>query len=55
MEETQDGPRFWIDDNPEETPFRETYAVVDEEEGGVVAYFCDVALAEGYIALRRAS
>ena len=41
--------RFWIDVNPTVTPFKETYAVVDEKEGGVVAYFCTREKAEAYI------
>lgn len=32
--------RFWIDDNPDVTPFPlgSNYGVVDEQEGGIVAY-----------------
>lgn len=37
--------RFWIDINPNEKPFVTTFAVVDEFEGGVVAYFNDLKLA----------
>ena len=37
MEESE---RYWIDDNPVEKPFgSNTVAVVDEDEGGVIAYF----------------
>lgn len=33
-------PRFWIVTDPEIKPFGEpTVAVVDEREGGIVAYF----------------
>lgn len=40
LTDTQDQePRFWIDDNPEVKPFQTSFAVVDEEAGGVVAYF----------------
>lgn len=39
-EEENDGPRFWIVTDPEVKPFGEpTVAVVDEHEGGIVAYF----------------
>lgn len=38
--------RFWIDTNPSNKPFgHSTAAVVDEEAGGVVAYFCELRLA----------
>lgn len=34
-----DGSRYWIDGSPLKTPFKWTCAVVDEEVGGVIAYF----------------
>lgn len=31
--------RFWIDGKPEKDPFKWGCAVVDEEAGGIIAYF----------------
>ena len=43
--------RYWIDDNPIVKPFPEgsNYAVVDEVDGGIVAYFNTQWRAESFI------
>jgi len=42
--------RFWIDDKPDIKPFADfSFGVVDEEQGGVVAYFGDTIRAADYI------
>jgi len=42
--------RYWIDDNPLEKPFGiKTVGLVDENEGGVVAYFNTTWQAENYL------
>ena len=44
--------RFWIDDNPIKKPFGEnTCGLVDEEKGGVIAYFGSLELAQSALAL----
>ncbi len=42
--------RFWIDDNPEVKPFQDaSVGVVDEREGGVIAYFNNEEDAQRFI------
>jgi len=49
-------PRYWIDANPMEKPFGGwTVAVVDEEEGGVIAYAYSLKLAESIVRLLEES
>lgn len=45
--------RFWIDDSPYTTDVSGWYAVVDEERGGIVAYFGREEDAERYVAWLR--
>ena len=50
MTEPDSDPRYWIDMNPTKKPFGGwTMAVVDEEEGGVIAYTYSLGLAEGIV------
>lgn len=53
---SDDGPRYWIDENPSKRPFGvETRGIVDEEAGGIIAYVCTDELAETLVqALRMA-
>lgn len=39
--ENHDDPRFWVDVSPVKSPFKWGWgcAVVDEEAGGIIAYF----------------
>lgn len=49
-EEEFDGPRYWVDDCPLRTPFGvDTWSIVDEKAGGVVAYACSQELAQTLI------
>jgi len=48
-----DEERFWIDFDPDDKPFEETYAVIDEEEGGIIAYFGSITFAWDYIKFRK--
>jgi hypothetical protein len=42
--------RFWMFSDFEKGPFGDaTIAVVDEESGGIVAYFCDISAASDYV------
>jgi len=49
-----DESRFWIDDNPDENPFEESCGIVDEEDGGIVAYTGSLELAEKIVGLMTA-
>ena len=51
----EDGSRYWADDDPWEKPFKWTVAVVDEEAGGVIAYFATANDAKLFIAALEAS
>jgi len=56
MTEPNSDPRYWIDYNPTEKPFGGwTMAVVDEEEGGVIAYAYNLSLAERIVRLLEES
>ncbi len=46
--------RFWIDGDPNENPFKDGGAgVVDEEKGGIVAYFGDEEDAKLFVEAKR--
>lgn len=48
-------PRFWIDDEPYFTrPLDGWVGVVDEERGGIIAYFGKIEDAEKYIYYKTA-
>ena len=54
--EADDGPRYWIDDNPDEKPFGEhTLGIVDEDAGGVIAYVGTEELAQTMLKALRAA
>ncbi len=41
--------RYWLDEQPGNAPFPESFAVVDEDAGGVVAYFGLESRAQKYL------
>lgn len=46
-----DEDRYWIDWCPIVKPFANSFAIVDEEVGGIVAYVCDEKIAINLIGL----
>jgi hypothetical protein len=49
LHQSYDWPRFWIDDTPTNPPRPGWVAGVDEEEGGIVAYFQNWDLAQLWV------
>lgn len=47
-----DDPRFWICIAPDGDPFSEGWGVVDEKDGGIIAYFAHFKDADAFLKIK---